>query len=290
MTKRKRKSCSRCLTEKNLSEYYISSSTLIHADGRLGICKNCLSSIVDFESRSSVIDVMRAIDRPFLHDMYQIAKDHKNQFGEYMRLLGMPQNRNLNYGDSIFKKGESQYDRENPSQDDEININDDDMEYLIEFWGRGFSKEEYEFLQLEYERYADAYDVDSRALEILFQEAAHQRLVIKRLREKGESADRELKTLQDLLESANVKPNKANTASATEQATLGTLIKQFENEHPIPEPDPAWKDVDGIKKYFNVWFLGHLSKMLGLKNESINDYEKEIGKYTVNEPQYKGDE
>ena len=51
----------------------------------------------------------------------------------------------------------------------------------------------------------------------------------------------------------------------------------FENEDPIPEVNPEWKDVDGIVKLFNIYFLGHLSKMLGIKNRysnsaSINRY------------------
>ena len=33
----------------------------------------------------------------------------------------------------------------------------------------------------------------------------------------------------------------------------------------MPEPDEAWQDVDGIRRYINVWFLGHLCKMMGIK-------------------------
>lgn len=267
-----------------MSEYYVASSNLVHKDGKLGICTKCLFSIVDFKDKRSVISAMRSIDRPFLIDYYNTAMEsgRDNLFGDYMRLIAMPQNRYLNYGDSIFAdKNQTQYDIENPSVDVEIDITDDEMDYLVEFWGRGFPMEEYEFLQLEYERYLDSYEVDSRALEIIFQEAAHQRLTIKKLRESGNSADRELKTLQDLLGTANVKPSQETGADATEHATFGTLIKKFEEEEPIPEPDPEWKDVNGIKKYINVWFLGHLSKMMGINNETSKQYEEELSKHGV---------
>lgn len=288
MSKKKHetKVCSKCEKDKRLTEYYVSASDLIHTDGKLGICTLCLISIVEFDNKGSVIATMRGINRPFLIDMYNSALKSNSPvlFREYMRLIAMPQNRFLDFGGSIFGgKGETQFDTENPSEDIQINITDDEMDYLIEFWGRGFSTEEYEFLQLEYERYLDSYEVDSRALEVIFQEASHQRLAIKRLREKGQSADKELKTLQDLLGTANVKPNQETGADATDQASFGTLIKQFENEHPIPEPSPEWKDVDGIKKYINVWFLGHLSRMMGIKNDNVTEYNSEIEKYAVEE-------
>jgi hypothetical protein len=123
-------------------------------------------------------------------------------------------------------------------------------------------------------------------MELLFQEAAQQRLTIKKRREKGDSVDKELKTLQDLLGSANIKPAQETGANAVEQATFGTLIKKYENEKPIPTPDEQWKDVDGIKKYINVWFLGHLCKMMGINNEQSTAYDKEINKYKVEAPQF----
>lgn len=279
-----RKVCSKCKKNKRLSDYYVAASDVVHSDYKLGICTTCLVSIVDFESKNSVINTMREINRPFLIDMYNNAlkSDSNSPFREYMRLIAMPQNRYLDFGSSVFgQDGENQFDVENPSEDVVIDVSQDQMDHLVEFWGRGFSMEEYEFLQLEYERYLDSYRVDSRALEIIFQEAAHQRLVIKRLREKGASADRELKTLQDLLHSANVRPIQETGAEASDQATFGTLIRQFEDERPIPKPSPEWEDVDGIRKYINVWFLGHLSRMLGINNETAEEYQEEISKYEV---------
>jgi len=68
---------------------------------------------------------------------------------------------------------------------------------------------------------------------------------------------------------------------AADVNTLGTWIKKFENEKPIPEPDPEFQDVDGIKKYIRVWFLGHFCKMLGINNVYAKEYEEELRKYSV---------
>jgi len=116
---------------------------------------------------------------------------------------------------------------------------------------------------------------------VLFQEIANQRLDIKKKRQQGTGVDRELKTLQDLLGSANIKPVQETGANSTEQATFGTLIKKWENEKPVPEPLEEWEENDWIKKYVLVWFLGHLCKMMGIKNKLSEMYEEEIGKYTV---------
>ena len=74
-------------------------------------------------------------------------------------------------------------------------------------------------------------------------------------------------TFQSLLGSANLKPVQNNDNALADSQSFGTLIKKFEEEKPIPEPDPEWKDVDGIVKYITVYFLGHLCKMIGIKNK-----------------------
>ena len=52
----------------------------------------------------------------------------------------------------------------------------------------------------------------------------------------------------------------------------------FENEGSLPE----WKDADNIQKLFNIYFLGHLYKMLNIKNRYSKMYEDEMQKYRVN--------
>ena len=99
-----------------------------------------------------------------------------------------------------------------------------------------------------------------------------------------------MKTFQDLLGSANIKPTQTNDNALADQNTFGTLIQKWEVEKPIPEPDPEWKDIDGIIKYISIWFLGHLCKMMGIKNSYSKLYEDEMLKYRVQKPQYEEDD
>ena len=71
--------------------------------------------------------------------------------------------------------------------------------------------------------------------------------------------------------------------------TFGTLIDKWENTRPLPEIDERLKDVDKIGLYLDVFFRGHLSKMMGLKNATSNLYTKFMKKYTVNKPEYSDD-
>ena len=50
------------------------------------------------------------------------------------------------------------------------------------------------------------------------------------------------------------------------------------------------QDVDKIGQYIDVFFRGHLAKMMGLKNGLSNIYTKYMKKYTVERPEYEGDE
>ena len=45
---------------------------------------------------------------------------------------------------------------------------------------------------------------------------------------------------------------------------FGTLIDKWENTRPIPEIDEELKDVDNIGVYLDVFFKGHLAKMMGM--------------------------
>ena len=67
-------------------------------------------------------------------------------------------------------------------------------------------------------------------------------------------------------------------------------IRKWENTKPIPEPDPELKDVDGIVRYITVWFLGHLCKMLGIKNTYCKLYEDEIAKMRIERPEYEDED
>ena len=97
------------------------------------------------------------------------------------------------------------------------------------------------------------------------------------------------KTLQDLMTSMSLKPNQNNSNALTEAKTFGQLIQKWESEKPIPVPEGEFADVDKIGLYIDVFFKGHLSKMMGLKNAFSSLYDRFMSKFTVTRPEYKED-
>lgn len=284
--------CTCCGVEKSYSEFYISKSPFHKATGRLHVCKQCMFEHVDEKDINTIKNVLRMVDKPFINELYkrsieEAERDNKSTFGIYMKNLGMHQ-----YRDKTWAHSDSQQSIEDEigyTLDIDENLTEEDIQDLIKFWGRGFNIEDYLWLQNEYEDFITRYECDSKSMELLIKQICLTELDIEKRRANGEKVDQQLKTLQELLGSSNLKPVQETGANATENATFGTLIKKFENEKPIPEPAPEWQDVDGIRKYISVWFLGHLCRMLGIKNDYADMYEEEIKKYTVESPQYNED-
>ena len=71
--------------------------------------------------------------------------------------------------------------------------------------------------------------------------------------------------------------------AASDSLTFSEMIEKWEVHKPIPEPDPEFKDVDGIWHLIKTWF-GWICKALGIKNVYSQEYEKEVEKYAVQPP------
>lgn len=162
MKKRTKKHCSRCGELKDTKKnFYLAANDVINADHRLPICKECLASIVDFKNTNKFVQICRMIDRPFIKPEYDRCLTYDNQFGEYMRSLGMRQNRDKTYEDSEFGelrepvKNASELSKRDLSNMDEIEVTQD----MIVKWGDGYSNFELRQLEGFYREMLDANDI-----------------------------------------------------------------------------------------------------------------------------------
>ena len=160
----------------------------------------------------------------------------------------------------------------------------------VKFFGTGFEDDDYVFLEDEYLDWTTRHECNTKAQEEVFKQICYAQLDILKAKRAGLPTKDLTKTLQDLLATANLQPKQTKDNTLAEQNTFGTLIRKWENERPIPEPDEEWKDVDGIAKYITVYFLGHLCKMMGIKNSYSRMYEAEMAKYKVEKPEYEDDD
>lgn len=163
------------------------------------------------------------------------------------------------------------------------------------FWGKGLSNSHYIELERRLKNWKgdrDISDFDMGELTVIKQICMLE-VQINLDAAAGKSIDKNVKALDSLLGSGNLRPvqKKTDDSDSKEDKTpFGVWINRIENDEPIPEPSEEFKDVDGIVKYVSTWFLGHMCKMLKVNNRFSNLYEEELAKLTVERPEYEGDD
>jgi hypothetical protein len=163
-------------------------------------------------------------------------------------------------------------------------------EMTINFFGSGFSNEDYEFLKREYEDWTARHECKTKAQEEVFKDICFNRLQNLKALRKGEETKDITAAFQKLLDSGKLQPKQNSGDTTADNQTFGTLIDKWENTRPLPEIDEELKDVDKVGWYIDIFFKGHLSKMMGLKNGLSNLYTKFMKKYTVEKPEYSDEE
>ena len=268
-----------CQRELALVNFYNTSDVDFFPDGKIPICKDCCYEMLDAKGFEGFQSLMRIINKPIY------AEHFKGDYKDYIRFINsMPQYKNKVFTDStLFSEAKV---NESKIKEQLKELSEEDFRELETIFGEGYTERDYIYLSNEYDDYCNRYEVDSKALENLIKEICVTQLDIRKKRAVNEKVDAQLKTLQDLLGSSNLKPVQETGANAVDQESFGTLIKKWENERPIPEPDEAWKDVDGIGKYVRTFFLGHLARLFGKEGDNPyrDEYEEVIGEHTVRPP------
>jgi hypothetical protein len=211
-------------------------------------------------------------------------KENKNSYLDTVRELGG--NTIMNANDFNLGAGAAICKNDENGEKEQIKFV---SESVVKFFGFGYSNEEYEFLNNEYNDWTSRYECKDKAREEVFKNMCVAQLLIQRVQRVGnvkEVADA-MKTFQDLLGTANLKPNQNNKAtSLIGEKTYGMFIKELENERPVSAPSEEWADVDAIKKYVRTWYLGHMASLLHVDNDYAKEYLNEVAKYTVTPPAY----
>lgn len=273
------KKCSKCLEVKNIErEYYLAANSLINIDGRLPICRKCLAETVDMDDAESLIEAMRAVDRPFLVDTYHGSLEKENSFGEYMRMLATRQNREKTYLESDFNNSLARHSniREMRAFNEDVMVGDDgytkgDLEILRKRWG-DFPPEDYEFLEDYYREYANTYDTDTPVQIMLYRNIAKVHLQAGKELSKGQA--KSYKDLMDLSskmhKDGNINPIQNSGANADlGVSTYGLWIKEIENEEPCEyfEERKTYEDYDSFNKYWDKWFVRPFKNIFGLSHD-----------------------
>lgn len=304
--------CCNCGKEYKESDFYISNSIFFIEKKRIPYCKNCINNIYeyychkyekegyDFPERNAIKRICMAFDLFYSDKTFESAlhntelKPSMSLVSSYFKVVSLVQNKRKNYDTTLLTEREDLKEEiltglEN-EKIKEFHRPNNVKAKTIKFFGTGFSDEDYEFLQNEYDDWTTRHECKTKAQEEVFKQICFTQLELQKAsRARADTKDL-MATFQKLLDTAKLQPKQNHSDTISDAQTFGTLIDKWETTRPLPEIDPELKDVDKIGLYLDVFFKGHLAKMMGLKNGLSRLYDNYIAKYTVNKPEYEDDE
>lgn len=298
--------CFYCGKEYVNTNYYKSHSNFFGNIGKVPYCKQCIENFYQqyYEiyinegcltpEKNAVKRLCAAFDIYYSENVFNAAVSNAKKremnispMGAYMKMIQLSQYKGKSYDNTISEEEKEDFVT---SISENILDNTKIDEETINFFGVGFKEEDYEFLKREYEDWTARHECKTKAQEEVFKDICFNRLQNLKALRLGLDTKDITASFQRMLDSGKLQPKQNSGDTTADNQTFGTLIDKWENERPLPEIDEELKDVDKIGWYIDVFFKGHLSKMMGLKNGLSNLYDKFIKKYTVKKPEYSDEE
>lgn len=313
--------CFKCGTKFSRRKGYfpVSYSLLNKGVGYTPICKDCIDSLYNTylsqckDARLSVRQVCRKLDLYWSDKVYDVVarkSTTRSMMTQYIAKINTITYVGKCYDDTLSEEGTlwTFIDEESVSNinvltalkqpdEEEPEIPED----VIAFWGSGYTPIMYQELERRKKYYisklkSSGIDIDEHNLdigtEVCIKQICALELDINRDRAAGKSVDKNVNTLNTLLGSANLKPvqrNQEDLDASVANTPMGVWLYRYENQRPLPEIDEDLKDVNRLRKYVFTW-MGHLCKMLNIKNAYTQLYEDEIARLRVEKPEYDGDD
>lgn len=279
--------------------------------GHTPICKDCIDNMYESylsqcnDARVAVRQMCRKLDLYWsdaVFESVELKSTTRSMMTNYIAKINSVKFAGKCYDDTLSYEGtlwsfnaqnsQEQIDNKNQSISNTNTEQSEDMvsEDIIEFWGSGYTNEIYKELEQRRKYWMSGYPegtILDKGTETLLRQACYLELDINKARIEGKATDKMINTLNTVLGSANLKPvqKKDELDSSVTSTPMGVWLYRYENLRPLPEIDDDLKDVNGLKKYIFTW-MGHLCKMLNIKNGYTRLYEDEINRLRVERPEY----
>ncbi len=281
-----RKRCTACGEDKRPAiDFYLSRSKLYKFnDGRMPICKECLSSLFK-ELNAKYSDEVKALyhlcmlfDIYFDRDLVEKSSANNNFSDEDNLLKSYMKNVNsLNQykfkdsmssdcivlDDSLIKE-----EKENIEEDiyEEREMTPELKKLCLKRWGSGYSDEDYLYLEDNYAEFYEAYAHDTPAERMLLMNITKTLLEGEKSRKSGDKKGYEnmLKLVSSMLTDAAIKPSQKKTMGDEVGECFGVFIENLEKNEPVNEAIDEFADVDNIGKLIDRQFVKNFAKVFGL--------------------------
>lgn len=306
--------CSKCGKKYSRRKgFFPVSYAILHKGiGHIPVCKECIDTMYNTylaqcnNAKDAVRQLCRKLDLYWsesVYDLVQRKSTTRSMMTQYIAKINTVSYAGKSYDDTLSEEG-TLWNFAPEINEESVEVADvtpieaveiETPEEIIAFWGSGYSDEMYRELEQRRQywmsKFPEGIELDV-GTEALIRQICSLELDINRDRIAGKSVDKSVNALNNLLGSANLKPaqQKADGDNAQENTPFGVWIRRWETQRPVPDPDPELEDVDGIVRYISIWFLGHLCKMLGIKNTYCKLYEEEIAKMRVDRPEYEDED
>lgn len=310
--------CSKCGTDYSRQKGYfpVSYAVLHKGVGHTHVCKDCIDTIYNGylaqcnNAPDAVRQVCRKLDLYWSENVYrQVERKSttRSMMTQYIAKINTVSYAGKSYDDTLSEEGtlwsfgkntinsaSDVCENTDVSEDTTNALDASDVEIpeeVVALWGPGYKPDMYIALEQRRSYWMSRLPKDIEidiGTEAIIKQICSLELDINRDRAAGRAVDKNINALNTLLGSGNFKPTqkKDDADASIDNTPFGVWIRRWENQRPVPEPDPELQDVDGIVRYISIWFLGHLCKMLGIKNTYCKLYEDELAKLRIERPEY----
>jgi hypothetical protein len=280
--------CRCCQKHKHPTHFYEATS-ILDANGYMSICKDCCLELYEKffaicgTLEEALFKTCQVLDICFYEEALNATKSHL----EKLLASGKPAERVFGYYKSKLsstarQNGLTDFSFANSDKLENTVYKDRDDDFLIDeeikkYWGKGKLDWEYEFLVEEMEKIKSSFECPDYGMEMIMKDISFINLEIEKTRQGGKGdVTKLIDARSKLMNDANMKPVQSTGADANDQVSLGTFIKKWESEKPVPK-----RLDDEMKKYIDTYMVGQLAKIEGINGDLLDNYEKSLKEHTI---------
>lgn len=253
-------------------------------NGYIPICKDCLAQYYltlsesfyegEFAEEKAIERICQIVDWPYSQKAVDLSANRPvtvnriNVYPSKINIAGVQKSDGDTYLDTLKRRAannalimseddipdEDEEDTSDASEEESsiYDVPEDTFKVtkeMIRTWGTGFTAEQYQYLEEQYNDWKAKCVCNTKPQEELYKSLSRAQLNVIIAQQTGGKVSDALNDVQKLMSSANILPKQNSDNPYADTETFGTLLKKYEETRPIPEPAPQWRDVDGIRKY-----------------------------------------
>lgn len=298
--------CCRCGTAYSRQKGYfpVSHSPMYRGTGYLPMCSDCVDDMYEYyrnelgDDREAMRRMCMKLDLYWddsIYDMVERTAGVQSRVRSYIGKANIIRYVDKSFDDTLreeaIRSEQNTAERfafpvqpESEESDEENPVE----QSVIDFWGAGYPTDMYAELERHYKEWTGDAVVSEPSVRSLYRQICLLEVMIARDSAQGRAIDKNVNALNSLLGSMNLKPSqkKEDADAELERMPLGVGIQKWEYSRPLPETPREKRDIRGTIRNITTWYLGHVCKMVGVKNSYCKMYEDAMDELRVKHPEY----